>query len=392
MISWPLVLVKIGNVFLGRYAETKEKGDFKILIVRFRRRNESTPSVGIGDLVLLTPFLRMLQTVYPNCKVDFVVSPYQSSLFENCPYLHRIIEYEYTNFYSMLRLTRELRKNNYNLLFFPRYGLSKWFVNLFCYLTQAKKRITYSEHVSVLKESRQKDYDLLFTHTYIDKSVVHEACRYPKLIYFEQNKLESFPESVGKLELWPSQKDQDFADRVISGLHKRVLIVLGISARSNRRKWPMDSWKQFMESIITKVPNCTFVIMGGADAVHDAQELTNKFPKNVLDLTGSMSYLETYSIMKRCNLYCGNDSGGIHIAAAAGLSCIEISCHPLTGSSSHSNAPERFSPYGVRCLIMRPNKPAEEKCIYGCVMEEHHCIKQVQPKEVVEGALSMLNI
>ena len=77
---------------------------------------------------------------------------------------------------------------------------------------------------------------------------------------------------------------------------------------------------------------------GETDAVHDAQELTNKFPKNVLDLTGSMSYLETYSIMKRCNLYCGNDSGGIHIAVAAGLSCIEISCHPLTGSSSHSNA------------------------------------------------------
>ena len=81
----------------------------------------------------------------------------------------------------------------------------------------------------------------------------------------------------------------------------------------------------------------------------------------------------------------------MNIAAAVGLPVIEISCHPLGGSSGHANSPERFGPWGVSHRILRPDRTLV-LCGDACESDEAHCILSVsveQAKEAVDTVLAL---
>ena len=73
----------------------------------------------------------------------------------------------------------------------------------------------------------------------------------------------------------------------------------------------------------------------------------------------------------------------MHMAVAAGLSGVVLSCHPIGATQEHANAPERFGPWQSSMEILRP-EPLPG-CENGCMKEYAHCINQIRVEDVVKS-------
>jgi ADP-heptose:LPS heptosyltransferase len=98
---------------------------------------------------------------------------------------------------------------------------------------------------------------------------------------------------------------------------------------------------------------------------------------------------ESAAVLERCQLFIGSDSAPMHLAAAVGVPCVEISCHPVAGDPLHNNAPERFAPWGVPSKVVRPGA-AVPPCTSRCDAEAPHCILAVTPALVLDAASALL--
>jgi hypothetical protein len=58
----------------------------KMLVMRYRF---------IGDTVLTVPFLRNLREAYPEARIDLMLEPFSGQVIEGCPYVDRIIPFEF---------------------------------------------------------------------------------------------------------------------------------------------------------------------------------------------------------------------------------------------------------------------------------------------------------
>lgn len=109
----------------------------------------------------------------------------------------------------------------------------------------------------------------------------------------------------------------------------------------------------------------------------------------LIDIVGKSTLRQTGAVLKRCHLYVGNDAGPMHLAAAASLSVIEISCHPLGGSPFHSNSPSRFRPWGVPHVVLQPEE-ASHPCSVACSVGSPHCILNISVEQVKDAVVTNL--
>jgi ADP-heptose:LPS heptosyltransferase len=85
------------------------------------------------------------------------------------------------------------------------------------------------------------------------------------------------------------------------------------------------------------------------------------------------------------DLYVGNDTGTMHLAAAAGCSCVEISPHPMDGDPGVGTSPVRFAPHGVPAIVLRPSTGLGA-CNRQCTAGGPHCIDVITVDDVWEAA------
>jgi len=62
-----------------------------ILVMRYRF---------IGDTVLTVPFLRNLREAYPSARIDLMLEPFSGQVIEGCPYVDRIIPFEFRTIHA----------------------------------------------------------------------------------------------------------------------------------------------------------------------------------------------------------------------------------------------------------------------------------------------------
>jgi heptosyltransferase-2 len=99
-----------------------------------------------------------------------------------------------------------------------------------------------------------------------------------------------------------------------------------------------------------------------------------------------LSLRETAAVLERCELFVGNDSAPMHMAAAADCSVVMISCHSVHGDPMHNNAPERFGPWRVRHSVVRPISPIAP-CRGSCIATHAHCILGVTTESVLDACV-----
>jgi ADP-heptose:LPS heptosyltransferase len=137
---------------------------------------------------------------------------------------------------------------------------------------------------------------------------------------------------------WTAPEDHAVAASLLP--EGRLLIGLGPTANWSGKVWPADRFTALFRQLERSLPGVVpLVFAGPGDAERAmAAPVLDALP-GAIDLCGRLSLPEVAACLSRCALFIGNDSGLMHLAAAAGT--------PTLGLFGPSRADE-YAPIG-RC-------------------------------------------
>jgi len=141
-------------------------------------------------------------------------------------------------------------------------------------------------------------------------------------------------------------------------------IAFGTGGNQSACVWPVERYAEVI-SWLKKRHDFTPVFIGGESDRTAAETLIAQHGGIFLADTACRGVRETVAFLRLCRGYAGNDTGSIHLAAAAGIPCLGIySAHNLPAARWLPNCPDR--------LVLRH----DPECA-GC--ERHDCPKGTPP-------------
>lgn len=133
------------------------------------------------------------------------------------------------------------------------------------------------------------------------------------------------------------------------------LLALGPTAN-----WPAKQWRAERFAELTRrltapggvLAGARVVVLGAASEREAAAPVLGAVPEaRRIDLVGRVDLLTAYAVLKRADLYVGNDSGLMHLAAASGC--------PTLGLFGPSRE-EHYAPWGERAAVARTELSYDE--------------------------------
>ncbi|MEM2293081.1 MAG: glycosyltransferase family 9 protein [Nitrososphaeria archaeon] len=384
---WGELFFKIMGMRCKRYDLTLTEIQ-KVLIIRLDE---------IGDIVMTTPFLREIRRNLPSAWIALVVNPQVYNLVELCPYVNEVLVYNWRvskflkplqrHWRALCLARKHLWKQHFDLVIVPRWDIDNYHATFIAYFSGASWRVGYSENVNEIKNQFNKGFDKFFTHVLKDQTVKHEVEHNLDIIRFLGGEIKE-----DHLELWLSKEDEAFAEWIIMNHNigwKDLLVGIGPGASTSNREWPLQSFIELGKWLI-KEYNAKIIVVGGSKEENLGRMLKQELGNNVINTAGMTTLRQTAALLKHCQLFIGNDSGPMHLAAAMGVPIVELSCHPLTGSPYAVNSPYRFGPWGVKNIILQPHlptPPCHEQCI---IINKPHCILGISVEQVKQAVVNIL--
>ena len=111
------------------------------------------------------------------------------------------------------------------------------------------------------------------------------------------------------------------AKKDISQSHKNI--VLGISASGPTKRWGIKNFIKLIEKINEKYPSKFYLAAGKNDQQLIDEILNSNIGSHCISLN-NLKINEMLPIIANCNLYCGNDTGFMHISVALNLKAVAL--------------------------------------------------------------------
>lgn len=350
----------------------------------------------IGDIILTTPFIRELRYCLPEAWIALVVSRTTFNLVELCPYVNEVLALEQPapgRLIAARRLWGALKfasghfwRRRFDVALVPRWDVDHYAASFLAYFSGAPCRVGYSEKTTKLKSEVNRDYDLLYSRVFNNLQLRHEVLRNLDLLKY----LGLVPKEDSRLEVWTSDEDEAAVQRLLDASEQKpheAWIALALGTTDPKKAWPLTRYIQIGKWLVER-GNIRLVLVGGEKESELGDRFVREVPSTV-NLIGKLSLRQCAVLLKRCRLYVGNDTGPMHLAAAAGTPVVAIWCHPVSGDLKHYNSPARFGPWGVPHRMLQPSK-SKGGCKEGCTASEPHCILGVHVRAVQEAMLSFL--
>ncbi|MDX8539020.1 glycosyltransferase family 9 protein [Mesorhizobium sp. M4B.F.Ca.ET.089.01.1.1] len=115
------------------------------------------------------------------------------------------------------------------------------------------------------------------------------------------------------------------------------------------RRWQPERFAAVIDEIARET-GLDFVLVGGPDEHKAADEIAARTASPVVNFVGALSLETLLALLKEARLFLGNESGPMHMAAAAGT--------PVVGLYGLTN-PIRWGPVGVASIALQPSMPCE---------------------------------
>jgi ADP-heptose:LPS heptosyltransferase len=355
---------------------------------------------GIGDFILLAPFLRELRRNYPNSIITLIVGRNAAPLARPCPYVNEVLMVDLSptraafSSYSkylravvrhvegLVKLANRQLAGRIDLAIQPRWDTDVQWATLITFLSGARRTVGYSEKTSQWKSWSNFGYDRLFKDVLPPGIEQHEAERNLDIIRYLGGSVESTAP-----EIWWRQEDQRRADDFMTAsglLGAENVIAFGIGAAKEWCRWPF--YGQLIR-LLGQNLTCTPLLLAGPGEEKLVREITALSDGAVV--MREMPLGVVAAALSRCTLFVGNNSGPLHLASAVGLPVIEICAHPMTGELGHEGHPDRFGSLASPKVVIRP-VDFSGHCKQGCSATTPHCITTIRPEEVASQVMQLL--
>ena len=330
----------------------------------------------MGDVLHAFPAVHALMTADAGLAVDWVINPAFAELLDYLPGIRRKILFRRrelgrlsTFFSAALELLREVRREKYDAVI-DLQGLFRSALvgisarsGLLCGPAKAR------EKVARLCYRRKLRYPENLRHA------IEKNCAMIRDF--------SGLEQISSIYPLPEvSRYSDAAQQLLSknGLQGKKIIAIAPGARWETKQWPPEFFAAAAAEIAVRQSEYEFVLLGSpveknlCGRVMDAAKTIR-----VTDLSGLTTPGGLVEIIRHSELLICNDSGPMHIAAAAGTPVIA-----LFGPTD----PALTGPYGPQCRVIQPNLDCLGCLSKSCVTE--HCHTAVEPQLLAENAIELL--
>jgi ADP-heptose:LPS heptosyltransferase len=144
--------------------------------------------------------------------------------------------------------------------------------------------------------------------------------------------------------LWTATRHDEAAARLVPP--GGPLLAIGPAANWRGKQWRAERFAELAARLTARgaiLEGARIAVMAAAHEREQAAPLLRRFP-NALDVVGRLDLLTAGSLLRRASLFVGNDTGLMHIAAAAGAPTIG-----LFGPSLE----QQYGPWGERTDVAR---------------------------------------
>ena len=158
----------------------------------------------------------------------------------------------------------------------------------------------------------------------------------------------------------------------------RIRIAVGAGASYGSAKcWPPERFAGALNKI-ADANDAEVILFGTAGEAAVSTAITAGLRRKPVDLTGRTPIADLPALLSQCNLFIGNDSGAMHVAAAVGLPVVAV-----FGPTD----PNGTMPVTPKCTVVQ-EKPYCSPCFLRRCPTDHRCMTAVKPA-MVEAAVQL---
>ncbi|MFL6212867.1 MAG: glycosyltransferase family 9 protein [Blastocatellia bacterium] len=162
-----------------------------------------------------------------------------------------------------------------------------------------------------------------------------------------------------------------------------LLIGIGPGSKMPAKRWPLDRFIEVGKWVSSNFCNARLLILGGPEDRALGDAFRQALGDRVVNLAGDLSILESTEALRRCRVYVGNDTGTMHLAAAAGTPCVAI--------FSARDHPGRWDPYVPDHIVLRTEPPCAGCLLEVCSEQGMRCLNDITVPAVSEAVRSLMN-
>jgi lipopolysaccharide heptosyltransferase II len=320
----------------------------------------------LGDVILATPVFSNLRQAYPNVELHALTGAWSRVILERHPDVNKVLDYnspafcragQPTSLRKTLQLYQQLRRQKYDLMVELR---GDWRTVWFASLRLAPHRLSRAalQIASKLRLSR-------FSGT-------HETTRNLDVLRHA-----GIPTSVQTATFSVTAEDEKWASNFLA-THKidkqSLLVAIHPGSPIPLKQWLPERYAELADWLIAQ-KRAQVLFVGVKDEIPIVTEIQGFMQAKSMSITGKTTLTQLASILHTCNVFIGNDSGPMHLAAAVGTQTIG-----LYGPGD----PTRFGPMGVRCQTIRRKLDCLPCSGTTCRFGKEGCMSQIQVNDVAQ--------
>ncbi|HUF05031.1 MAG TPA: glycosyltransferase family 9 protein [Aridibacter sp.] len=160
----------------------------------------------------------------------------------------------------------------------------------------------------------------------------------------------------------------------------RTLVGVGPGSKWDSKIWHEDRFQNVVEGLVRK-KEVFPLVFGGPEDREKGERLVRAWGIGAV-AAGSLNVREAGAALSFCKLYLGNDTGTMHLAAAAGVTCVAV--------FAAIDYPGRWEPPGADHRFFRTQVPCEGCHTPDC-FNDHQCLTSVGAEEVLEACMEVID-
>lgn len=354
--------MNIFNIFRNGFVSDDGLKDYtprRILLCQLRQ---------IGDVLLLTPSIRMLKRRFPEAEIDVFTEAKCAPVLENNPDVHHVYTLDRKmGALESLSFYRQLGRAGHDMLVdFQQLPRCRWVVAF----SKAKIKFTFSAPW----------YNRIFyTHWSKVAGPYAAKCKAGILI----NGM-GIPWVDDRPRLYLTEKERSWAGEYLAAQGVQpgeTLVSVDATHRRITRQWPAEHYAGLMAMALEERPDLKFLLLygpGEREVVAEVRQLSG-CPKSVILTEDMLSLRQMAAVLERCGLHLGNCSSPSHFATAVDTPTLII--RGSTSSAWSFPSPE----HGHMALNM-PCQPCDQnECERGIL-----CLRDLTPDMVLPEFLRRL--
>jgi heptosyltransferase-2 len=282
----------------------------------------------IGDAILATAVAEKLHSHDPGNRIDILVRKGNESLFDSHPYIGKTIVWDKKNgkLKNLLSITKQVRSEKYDhVINLHRFASSGFIAGL----SGAKSKRGFDKN----------PLSFLFTKKFRHEigNNTHEVERNHQLIADLTNG------AAAKPKLYPSAKHFKAVGNYLRGTY----VCMAPTSVWFTKQFPKEKWVE----LCGKIPAGLQICLLGAPGDREACEwiLAHSSNKNIVNLAGKLSFLESAALMQGAKMNFVNDSAPMHIASAMDAATTAIFCSTVPAFG--------FGPLSSRSRVIETRLP-----------------------------------